>query len=296
MTGDDDIWVFINDKLVLDQGGVLPPRTGTINLDTLSLTPGQTYDFDLFFAERHTVQSNLGIVTNIELSPSTPGQCKAVDAKNDEAVTSGSPVTINVLSNDSGLTTVSSIIQPTSGTATISGTSVIYTPPTGFTGIVLFTYQGTSSSGLSDTAVVKIQVGNPTQLYCGLPESSYDKVIRGTNGNDNLVGTNGNDLIFGYGGHDKIEGLKGNDCIFGGDGDDKINANHGDDTVFGGNGYDKIYGNDGNDKLYGENGNDKIYGGNGNDYIDGGNNRDECNGGNGNNTIVNCEGHDNHDD
>jgi fibro-slime domain-containing protein len=65
--GDDDLWVFINDQLVIDIGGVHDTATASINLDTLSLTPGQNYSFDLFFAERHVTESNFRIDTSILL-------------------------------------------------------------------------------------------------------------------------------------------------------------------------------------------------------------------------------------
>ncbi len=50
--GDDDVFVFINDKRVIDLGGVHGAESSSVNLDTLGLTAGNDYNFDLFFAER----------------------------------------------------------------------------------------------------------------------------------------------------------------------------------------------------------------------------------------------------
>ena len=61
--------MYINDKLEIDLGGVHGPESATVNLDTLVLTVGNTYDFDFFFAERHTVGSDLTVTTSIELNP-----------------------------------------------------------------------------------------------------------------------------------------------------------------------------------------------------------------------------------
>jgi fibro-slime domain-containing protein len=71
-SGDDDLWVYINDQLVVDLGGVHGPVNALIDFYTLGLTPGNTYDFDLYFAERHTPSSVFQIQTSIVFNPNPP--------------------------------------------------------------------------------------------------------------------------------------------------------------------------------------------------------------------------------
>lgn len=69
--GDDDLFLFINGKLAMDIGGVHNVIEKTLNLDSvaeeLGIEPYKTYSFDLFFAERHTVESNFQFQTTLEL-------------------------------------------------------------------------------------------------------------------------------------------------------------------------------------------------------------------------------------
>lgn len=76
---------------------------------------------------------------------------------------------------------------------------------------------------------------------CDSIRAGLETVIVCSGGNCN--GSNGNDLILGTAGNDVIDGKNGNDCIVGGDGDDM---------------------------LYGDNENDVLVGGPGSDILDGG--------------------------
>ncbi|AOF85245.1 hemolysin-type calcium-binding repeat family protein [Hydrogenophaga sp. RAC07] len=106
-------------------------------------------------------------------------------------------------------------------------------------------------------------------------------VLGGTEGNDTLIASLGDDTLYGDGGRDRLEGGDGNDFVLGGAGDDIMTDRGGDDNMQGG---------DGNDAIHGGNGANLILGGFGSDFIVTGEDPSEAFGGPGNDFILGARG------
>jgi Ca2+-binding RTX toxin-like protein len=102
------------------------------------------------------------------------------------------------------------------------------------------------------------------------------KTIVGTPGDDFLFGLSEDTMVYGLEGDDRIKTGDGKDAVFAGDGqdvvdtgggDDNLNGENGNDVLLGGEGNDSLLGGEDNDWLSGDIGNDTLKGGSGEDYL-----------------------------
>ncbi|WP_307729127.1 DUF4214 domain-containing protein [Massilia sp. IC2-476] len=105
----------------------------------------------------------------------------------------------------------------------------------------------------------------------------------GSAGNDDMVGTSGDDKLYGAGGSDILMGLNGDDKLYSSllrdpatgawrpdDKGDILDGGKGNDLLQGGVANDMLLGGDGNDTLYGAGGRDSLQGGAGDDILQSG--------------------------
>ena len=116
---------------------------------------------------------------------------------------------------------------------------------------------GTTKKAVSDylpkPAPTPPSTKSPTEIPAGMDSSpaQLNGSIRGTEGDDVLVGTSGNDTIKALGGNDIIYAGAGADNIMGGAGNDQVYAGKGNDVILGGGGQNTFYfaKGDGNDTI-----------------------------------------------
>ena len=172
----------------------------------------------------------------------------------------------------------------------------------GVAGSYNLTVTATATDSHGNTSVmnqaVNVQIDNVTSAnaYGGTSGnnsmSQTDAVnhyYAGNDGNDTIVASTGNNLIFGGAGNDAISGFR-NSVVHGGDGNDTITAVSGNNTLYGDAGTDTLNAGTGNDILFGGLGSDTLRGGVGNNILEGGQGNDTMTGGGGLDTFVWMQG------
>lgn len=227
------------DSIAAMKRGVLIPASG------IRMQFSHVYDFEVIAGD--TVDGGV-------LEYSTDDGMTWIDA--DSLISAG---------NDYNGTVASDFGNPLEGQSAFVNNSLGYTatqldlsPLEGDTVRFRFRFSSNSSSflasfwGIDDVRVYQCVAALPTPNDC----NGLSPTLIGTDGNDILNGTKGDDVIVGLLGDDRINGGGGKDVICGADGNDRL---------FGGKGKDTLHGDAGNDRLDGGPGFDKLLGGPGRD-------------------------------
>lgn len=69
LAADDDAWLFVNGNLLIDNGGVKALKQSPSTVGATGLIAGNSYTVDLFFADRHVIQSAIKFSSDVQLYP-----------------------------------------------------------------------------------------------------------------------------------------------------------------------------------------------------------------------------------
>jgi fibro-slime domain-containing protein len=179
-TGDDSVWAFINDQLVVDLGGVHSPASGTYTLDTahantLGLVDGGWYSIDVFQAEEHTCRStyNLTLSNFVHVVSTCQSTCGDGVVAGHEQCDTGTSNVPAAGAYGKGVCTTSCTLAPYCGDGTLNAQAGEQCDD----GTNLATYGGTVSTACG--------VGCKFAPYCG------DGIVNGPepcdNGSNNVA-------------------------------------------------------------------------------------------------------------
>ena len=147
--------------------GVTTPANGSVvaTATTVTYTPAPRFTgtdtFSYTIDDGHGGTASATVTITVGAPPNRP----PVAVNDAAATTSGQPVTVNVLANDSDPDgdplTVQSVTAPTLGTAQIVNNEIVYTPAAGVVGTDTFNYTINDGRGGTASASVTITIAAP---------------------------------------------------------------------------------------------------------------------------------------
>ena len=260
--------LLINDTVIgtviMDQdgggGGTQAENLRTVTFEGVDIPEGATLSIVATADDGERARLDVVEITPTgSVSPPPPPPPPPVNEDpvgvDDIAETEGvTPVAIDVLANDTDGDgddlTIESFGSGTNGTVTqLPDGRLEYTANDGFVGTDTFNYIVSDGNGGTDSADVSVTV-------TASPPPPPPSEILGTTGDDLIFGTPDGETILGLSGNDFINGESGNDTLFGGEGDDSLVGSFGNDVINAGSGDDEIDASYGSDIIIFEPGND----------------------------------------
>jgi large repetitive protein len=142
---------------------------------TLAANGGVRYSADADYAGRDFLRLTMVDAGDASAAPLTDSKLLGIEihpindapVANDESVRvlTNAPLTLHPLANDSDIDgdalTITQVSGPLHGSVTFTGTSITYTPATGFSGFDTLNYMVSDGMGGSDTATILLRVDQP---------------------------------------------------------------------------------------------------------------------------------------
>ncbi len=206
-----------------------------------------------------------GTVTSSPAGINCGSVCSASFARDTQVVLTATPDAVSTVSSWSGCDSVSqdkrtcTVRMTGNRTVTVTFTRALLVC-NGYTGDVEGTFGADVCQPLNKNVAEVTIRGDGDGNFANGPNACPESGC----GNDRIVGTIGDDIIYGDDGRGGVP-RTGHDWIIGNGGNDTIYGEAGDDIIIGGDGNDFIDGGPGNDVIDGRYGVDTLLGGGGND-------------------------------
>jgi len=165
---------------------VSPDANGTATVTGTNITFAPNANFIGTAAVDYTIQDNLGnqstatisvLVTNIPPLANPDTYSVTLNSINDLL----SPLVNDAVQTHGGALTLISVTPDSHGTASISGTNLLFTPTSGFNGYALVSYQVTDNIGGTSTGSIAVAVGNAVAPLASAGLMGVNPVITWTN-------------------------------------------------------------------------------------------------------------------